>query len=143
MTVRAIALCRLNSQSPMANVSINDVVADRILLDTGGAGPFMLFDYFSRRNPDALRGACAGDTQLFGVGGSFDAEICTIKHFVFGQVDFRDFAGYHVTSAQAYDDDSDGIIGPDLLSLFTLGLDYTNARVYLTPNSTGRLAGLH
>ncbi|HTV72541.1 MAG TPA: hypothetical protein VME66_02405 [Candidatus Acidoferrales bacterium] len=65
-----------------------------------------------------------------------------MKHFTLGRIDFTEFTGYRVTSAQSFNYDYDGIIGPDLLSLFNVDLDYTDARVYLVPNKFGHQAGL-
>jgi hypothetical protein len=40
--------------------------------------------------------------------------------------------------SSGYADNADGLIGNDLLSLFTVDLDYTGGRIYLTPNATAR-----
>lgn len=61
-----------------------------------------------------------------------------IKRLSLANLDFTDFVGYRVTSSGSYAEDTDGIIGTTFLRMFTLGLDYGNSRVYLTPNSLGR-----
>lgn len=65
---------RIGSGQPRATVAVNGAVGERFVLDTGGAGTFLIFDYFARRHPDALRDKGGGrdyrEVQLFTV--SFD-----------------------------------------------------------------------
>jgi hypothetical protein len=43
-------------------------------------------------------------------------------------------------SPHSYSYNADGLIGNNLLSLFTLDLDYLHGRIYLTPNAAARHA---
>jgi predicted aspartyl protease len=135
---------RLGSGQPLATVTINGASADRFMLDTGGVGTFFIHDYFARRHPEALRdegaGARARPVQFRGLGGAFDTRPYQIKSLKLANIDFSEFLGYRVTSSGSYAGPTDGAIGPDFLRLFTLGLDYGNARIYLTPNTDGRRA---
>lgn len=128
---------RLSTQQPMTSVTLDGAVAERFLLDTGGAGTFLLFDYFARRYPDVLR-TPIGKRTFLGVGGPFQTDGYRISDLVFASIHFKDFIGYRVGSRGAYAGDQDGLIGTGFLRLFTLGLDYSHGRVYLTPNGLGR-----
>ncbi len=136
---------RIGDGSPMLTVAINGATSERFLVDTGGAGSFMIFDAFVRKHPEALRDEGGGDAfaraMIFdGIGGTIPTKPYQIKSLRFGPIDFNGFVGYRVTSAASYEGDDDGIIGADFLHLFTLGLDYANSRLYLVPNSYGRKA---
>jgi clan AA aspartic protease (TIGR02281 family) len=134
---------RLGRGIPLVTASLDGAFAERVGIDTGGVGAFLLFDYFTRRNPaplpdiDALGG---GETTLAGVGGGFAASSALVSSFEVGGFRFRNVRGSRVTSDQSFSQDSDGVIGEGLLRYFTLGLDYANERVYLTPNAEGRKA---
>ena len=133
---------RLATGQPLVTAAINGISADRFVLDTGGEGTFMLFDYFVRRYPDALKKGTFGgdDARMQGVGGAFATRRyrATVS---LGKVDFTDVDGYVVTSAGAYDAPEDGLIGSSFLRLFDVWLDYATSHVYLVPNAAGRSVG--
>ena len=135
---------RIGSGVPMTDVAINGALAERFILDTGGVGTFLIFDYFARRHPEALKdegqGARIRPMRFHGIGGSFDTRPYQIAALKLGNIRFTDFVGYRVTSAGSYAGASDGLIGDVFLRMFTLGLDYGNSRVYLVPNDVGRKA---
>jgi predicted aspartyl protease len=133
---------RIGSGVPLADVTINGALGERFILDTGGGGTFLIFDYFARRHPEALKdegeGARSRPQRFHGIGGSFDTRPYQIAALKLGNIRFTDFIGYRVTSAGSYAGASDGLIGDVFLRMFTLGLDYGNSRVYLVPNNVGR-----
>jgi hypothetical protein len=135
---------RLGRGIPLVTASLDGAFAERVGIDTGGIGAFLLFDYFTRRNPaplpdiDTLGGS--SELSLAGVGGGFAASSALVSSFEVGGFRFRDVRGYRVVSEQSFAQDSDGVIGEGLLRYFTVGLDYANERVYLTPNADGRKA---
>jgi predicted aspartyl protease len=135
---------RVGSGTPMVSVSVNGAVGERWVLDTGGAGTFMIFDYFARRYPEALRdqggGGDARQTELYGIGGTIDARPYQIASLRLANLNFTRFVGFRVTGRNSYAESDDGVVGTDFLRLFTLGFDYGNSRVYLTPNKSGRAA---
>ncbi len=140
---KSIALdVRLGTQAPLTSVTINGAVAERMLLDTGGVGPFMLFDYFARRHPEALPPDRGGAMQprFFGAGGAFNASRVELDDLTMGGISFKHFVGYRVTSAKSYAGTFDGLIGPAFLHLFDVHLDYPNGKIYLVLNATGRRA---
>lgn len=133
---------RLGSQQPLADVTLDGALGERFLIDTGGAGTMLIFDYFARRHPEALQTASfLGSTLRFGgVGGGFDAKPYRVGDVRLGKIDFKNFTVYRVTSAQSYSGNQDGLIGTDLLQLFTVYTDYGNSMLYLIPNAAGRAA---
>ncbi|MBC5811215.1 MAG: aspartyl protease family protein [Candidatus Eremiobacteraeota bacterium] len=135
---------RLGTGQPRTDVTINGALGERWVLDTGGAGTFLIFDYFARRHPEALKNSeGARDThepKLYGVGGPIPTQSYQIAALKLGTVTFRDFAGYRVMGATAYASTDDGIIGAEFLRLFTVGLDYGQSRVYLVPSRATRAA---
>jgi predicted aspartyl protease len=134
---------RVGSGQPRTTVSVNGAIGERWILDTGGAGTFLIFDYFARRHPEALRGqsASAGrGVRLKGIGGPIDTQPYQISSLRLANVNFQNFVGYRVVGNGSYAQNDDGIIGTAFLRLFTLGFDYANNRVYLVPNSDGRRA---
>jgi len=135
---------RLGSGVPMTDVQINGARAERFILDTGGVGTFLIFDYFARRYPQALKDEGEGrrmrPVRLLGIGGAFETTPYQIAALQLSNIRFTDFVGYRVATAGAYAGNSDGVIGADFLRLFTLGLHYGESRVYLVPNQTGRKA---
>ncbi|HYW52811.1 MAG TPA: retropepsin-like aspartic protease [Dongiaceae bacterium] len=134
---------RVGSGQPRATVSVNGAVGERWILDTGGAGTFLIFDYFARRYPDALRDRGGGDQRerhLIGIGGAIPAKPYQIASLKLANMNFTDWVGYRVEGHGAYAQNDDGVVGVEFLRLFTLGFDYANSRVYLVPNRDGRLA---
>ena len=135
---------RIGNGSPYASVRLNGALGERWVVDTGGAGTFMIFDYFARRHPEALRdnggGGALRDRTFVGIGGDIAARPYQIASLKLANINFVDFVGYRVTDSGAYAENADGLIGTDFLRLFTLGFDYGNSRLYLVPNALGRKA---
>ena len=130
---------RLSSQVPMTTAVFDGAVAERMILDTGFDGPFMLFDYFARRYP-AVFSRRGRDQLFYGVGGSFRTTAYQMNELRLGQLRFKGFAGYRVSEAGAFPGATDGLIGVEFLHLFTIDLDYPEGQVFVIPNSYGRRA---
>jgi predicted aspartyl protease len=135
---------RLASGQPLTTVTLNGVPAHRFMIDTGGAGTFLIHDYFARRHPEAIHDEGAGartrPIRFFGLGGAFDVRAYQIKSLQLGRINFSETVGYRVTSSGSYTTPTDGVIAPGFLQYFTLGIDYGNSRMYFVPNGTGRKA---
>jgi predicted aspartyl protease len=127
---------------PLVTVSFDGAVAERVGLDTGGSGSFLMFDYFTRRNPNVLRdddgGIYADGPQQIGVGGAFATKPAFVHTLELGTLHVPSVLGYRVTSERSYTQELDGVIGDKVLRWFTVGFDYAHERVYLTPNAEGR-----
>nr|MDP9106711.1 retroviral-like aspartic protease family protein [Candidatus Eremiobacteraeota bacterium] len=140
---QTIALAaRFGRGIPLVTASFDGAVAERIGLDTGASGSFLLFDYFTRRNPSALP---QGPTTGFdgpgaqtGVGGPFSTSLVLAGTIELGTFALPAVLGARVTSERSYAQDIDGVIGDNVLRWFTVGFDYAHERVYLTPNADGR-----
>ncbi len=138
---------RVGGGQPRTTVAVNGAIGERWIVDTGGGGTFLIFDYFARRHPEALRdqggGGRARGRQLRGIGGDIDTEPYQIASVKLANVNFANFVGYRVVGRGSYAQKDDGLIGVEFLRLFTLGFDYGNSRVYLVPNRDGRVAMGH
>ena len=127
---------------PLVTVSFDGAVAERVGLDTGGSGSLLMFDYFTRRNPNALHdddgGFYSEGPEQIGVGGAFATKPAFVHTLELGSLHVPSVLGYRVTSANSYTQEMDGVIGDKVLRWFTVGFDYMHERVYLTPNAEGR-----
>jgi predicted aspartyl protease len=127
---------------PLVTASFDGAVAERMGLDTGANGSFLLFDYFMRANPSALPDgpvAGFGDPGAHtGVGGAFSTSPVLVGSLQLGSFALPAIVGSRVTSERSYAQDIDGVIGAQVLRWFTVGFDYAHERVYLTPNAEGR-----
>jgi predicted aspartyl protease len=127
---------------PLVTVSFDGAVAERVGLDTGGSGSFLMFDYFTRRNPNALHdddgGIYSDGPEQIGVGGAFATKPAFVHTLELGSLHVPSVLGYRVTSARSYTQEMDGVIGDKVLRWFTVEFDYAHERVYLTPNAEGR-----
>lgn len=135
---------RLDTQQPAVTARINGAIAERIVLDTGGFGPFLLFDYFARRHPESLvdkgaEGLNARPIHLYGVGGPIGTRAYNLPEIDLGSVRYLDFIGWVVTS-KSYGGNQDGLFGPDFLKVYDVFFDYPNGQVALTLNATGHRA---
>jgi len=129
---------RLGSSTPETSVTINGAVGTRFTLDTGGVGALMITDYFRRRYPDAVvdEHRQSAIMQFRGVGGGFQAKRVKLAEYDIGGTPFVHSGAFVIASTTSYGRDEDGIIGPDLLRIFTVYLDYADAKVYFVPNGS-------
>jgi hypothetical protein len=135
---------RLNSRVPMTTVSLDGANGDSFVVDTGGVMTLLVSDHFAELHKEIFDNVEHQGPlpRLFGVGGSIgDVIPYKIGHLIFATIDFRDAPVFRITSPQSYPA-IDGLIGPDLLRLFTVGIDYRHSRIYLVPNARGRGLGL-
>ncbi len=127
---------------PLVTASFDGTVAERVGLDTGANGAFLLFDYFRRANPTALTdGLTVGfdaPGASTGVGGAFSTALVFAGKLELGTFALPGVLGSRVTSERSYPQEIDGVIGAKVLRWFTVGFDYAHERVYLTPNAEGR-----
>ena len=136
---------RIGSGQPMIEASVNGARGYRWVIDTGGAGNFMITDRFLQRHPEAVvnderRNAPQARRQLLGVGGVFSVREYTIRALDLGNaIRLSDFVGL-VAEAPGRYASMDGIVGPDFLHNFTIALDYGNSSLYLVPSAATRAA---
>ncbi len=126
---------RLGDRIPVTTVTVGNAVAENMVFDTGWNGELGFFDFFTRRYPDAFRNDL-GSTGGTGIGGPFTAELFRFPKLALGPFHFVDFVGMRIPSS-SFNFDGDGAIGTSVLSMFTVGLNYTNGRMFLTPNANG------
>jgi predicted aspartyl protease len=123
----------LGSFVPLTSVTINGETGTRFIVDTGGAGPLMVTGGFRRRHPNALvdENHRQQPMSFGGMGGEIDGALITLNSYEIGTTKFVDSPAYVVDTDAAFGADRDGLIGPTLLSHFTVYLDFSNYKVYL------------
>jgi hypothetical protein len=126
---------RLNSGAPVAHAALGDASGDDFIVDTGAGFSYVVFQRFARAHPDAF---AAGDPRVYsadGVGGSMPYRKLAGRRIEFGTWALDDDSGAEALSPSALGfDTEDGLIGADVLKLFTLYLDYGDSRIFLAPN---------
>jgi hypothetical protein len=130
---------RLSSYTPETTIAVNGAVGTHWTIDSGGAGAVLITDYFRRRFPGAAvdENGVVRPTKLEGVGGDFGANYVNLASFTIGNVTFKHYGAYVLSDARLYSGESDGIVGPDLLRLFTVYIDYNENAMRLIPNDAG------
>lgn len=127
---------RLNSGAPVVRAALGDASGDDFILDTGAAFSYVVFQRFARAHPEAFAPPGEGRTlNASGVGGSMPYRKIATKRVGLGTWAFDDDTGAEALSPNALGfDNEDGLIGADILKLFTVYLDYASSRIYLAPN---------
>ncbi len=126
---------RLNAGTPVARATVGNASGDDFIIDTGAAFSYVLFQRFARAHPDAAATADGRVRRGTGVGGSLSFRSVTAKRVTLGAWSFNDAVGVEAVSPNALGfDNEDGLIGADILKLFTVYLDYGTNRMYLAPN---------
>ncbi len=127
---------RLNAGTPVARATIGNASGDDFIIDTGAAFSYVLFQRFVHAHPDATTGSGNGRIHYgAGVGGSLSFRDVSAKRLTLGSWSFDDAIGVEALAPNALGfDNEDGLIGADILRLFTIYLDYGADRMYLAPN---------
>ena len=128
----------LDDGIPTVSIKIGKTVAKKMMFDTGFVGELIFFDEFARRNAGTF-GPSIGEGHMFGVGGRVPVSYYNFPTLDIGNIHFREYEAATMPSG-SYDYEYDGLIGTEMLRNFTVSLDYTNARVYLTLNAQGATA---
>jgi len=127
---------RLNSGTPVTHASIGDQGGDDFLIDTGAAFSYVVFQRFAHAHPDEF--PAVDETKVSygnGVGGTMAYRKLDTKRIGLGSWTFDDQSGVEALSPDALGfDTEDGLIGADILKLFTVYLDYGSSHVFLVPN---------
>ncbi len=127
---------RLNSGTPVARATIGDASGNDFILDTGAAFSYVLFQRFARAHPEAATTSRDGRVRHgSAVGGTLSFRSVAAKRVSLGAWAFDGAVGVEALSPNALGfDNEDGLIGADILKLFTVYLDYAGGHVYLAPN---------
>ena len=122
----AVAL-GLDDKTPAVRVRAGSGTG-RIVLDTGANRSIFETAFADRADfaPDRI----GSTTHLRGMGGFANAESTRIPQFELGGITTRE-ATVDVSSADLGTDDTDGVLGSDLLRTYDLWFDYRAAAVYV------------
>jgi predicted aspartyl protease len=135
---------RLGEQIPMATVRVGESVGEDFLVDTGAGTSLLVFSHFATAHPadvsdDGVGAALASSgigVAASGIGGRIGIRPVQVKRFRFGSTTFDDPLVYVAESPHALGrDTADGLVGADVLSRFTLYLDYAQSRIFLEPST--------
>jgi hypothetical protein len=138
---------RLTGQVPVTAVRVGESLGEDFLVDTGAATTLLLFSHFAHAHPtdvadDGVGAALANSgigIAANGIGGRIRIRPVQVKRFRFGTLTFTDPLVYVADSPRALGmDTADGLVGADVLSRFTLYLDYAQSRLLLEPASGAR-----
>ncbi|MBC5809668.1 MAG: aspartyl protease family protein [Candidatus Eremiobacteraeota bacterium] len=129
---------RLGFGSPLVDARVNGSLGERFVLDTGYSGSILLFDYFTRRYPQAIAApnarAAGGDRRYSGVGGDFAAKPVVVNRVEFAGFTLPELTIETVHSRTTFSGRFDGLIGLEVLRRFDVYFDYANSRFFLTRN---------
>ncbi len=134
----------LNTGAPVAHATFGDASGEDFVVDTGAAFPYVLFQRFVRAHPTASTpDARDPRTQVLdGVGGQIEYRSVTSKKLEFGAFIIDAPTGIEALSTNAFGfDNEDGLIGSDILKLFTVYTDYAAGKLYLGATPQSEAAG--
>lgn len=106
-------------------------ISVKLLVDTGYRGPISLTTDTPRQielPPEYY------SVVSQGLSGDVESRVSTARSFRLGRYELNDFATSYSISGGESENDSDGIIGNEVLNHFNLMFDYPNNRLYFKPN---------
>jgi Aspartyl protease len=137
----------LDDQVPMVGMTVNDVVGEHFILDTG-ADDVVVFSSFANKHPEAvddhspkkILSRVFNLIQASGVGGKLKMRPALLAHMQLANVHYADYLALVMLGDQAAfeGEDDDGLVGASVLRAFDVYLDYANSRVVLVPNARTR-----
>lgn len=127
---------RVVEHQPMLSVRFDNMVAQRMVLDTSAGADIILFDYFTRRYPEILKqsGSTAEDPVLYSGAREPDAKGYRMEEIQFGRYAFKGFDVISMGAMKNFPPETDGLVGPGLLAHFTASLDLVGGKLYLVHN---------
>jgi predicted aspartyl protease len=133
---------RLGEQIPMTAVAVGRSVGDDFFVDTGASTSLLVFSHFASAHPrdvsdDGVGAALASSgigVAASGIGGRIGVRPVQVRRMRFGSTTFDDPLVYVAESPHALGrETADGLVGADVLSRFTVYLDYAQSRIFLEP----------
>ncbi len=133
----------LDDGVPFVQAQVGDAVGIHFVLDTG-ATDVVLFSSFAAAHPNDVKdeglGRSVSSYEPFvtasGVGGDIEMAPTQVSSYHFGTVNFTDYLLLRTLGGTAFEfEDTDGLVGFDVLRYFTVTLDYKDGIVYLEPGT--------
>jgi len=118
---------------PVVSVTLNNTVAQRMVLDTGAGADLILFDYFTRRYPELFtqKAATSEDPVLYSGAKEPDAKGYRMEEIHFGRYEFKGFDIVSMSGLKTYPAETDGLFGPGFFEHFSTSLDLAGGKLYL------------
>ncbi|HLJ85158.1 MAG TPA: aspartyl protease family protein, partial [Candidatus Eremiobacteraceae bacterium] len=136
----------LDDGVPFVQVQIGDSIGTHFILDTG-ADMIVIFSEFAAAHPQDVVDQGLGKSlskylpfvTAEGVGGQIQMTMDQLASYHFGSVNFTDFLAYRTQSGSAFEsEDTDGLVGYEVLQYFTVTFDYKDGMIYLIPGEVLR-----
>jgi predicted aspartyl protease len=136
----------LDDGVPFVQVQIGDSVGTHFILDTG-ADMIVIFSEFAAAHPQDVVDQGLGKSMAQylpfvsarGVGGEIQMTLDQLASYHFGSVNFTDFLAFRTPSGSAFEfEDTDGLVGYEVLQYFTVTFDYKDGMIYLIPGEVLR-----
>lgn len=133
----------LDDGVPYVQAQVGAAIGDHFILDTGSTD-VLVFSAFANAHPkdvtDEGLGRSINSYEPFisasGVGGEIPMIPTQVSSYHFGSVNFTDFLLMRTTGGTAFEvEDTDGLVGFDVLRFFKVSFDYRDGYVYLEPGS--------
>ena len=131
----------LDDGVPFVQVQVGESVGDHFILDTG-ADSIVIFSQFADAHPKDVADKGLGKSIMqylpyitaSGVGGEISMGLAQLASYHFGSVNFTDFLAFRTPSGSAFEfEDTDGLVGSEILRYFTVTFDYKDSMIYLQP----------
>ncbi len=128
---------------PRVAARVGDRVAGRFIVDTGSPIVALFSTFLDQHGEDLNRSVIFptfGNTlhvHMQGVGGTLQATPAVIKSMEFGGATLNSVFAFTTKAAPSFEgEDTDGLIGYDLLRFFNVYFDYADSRLLLQPNAS-------
>jgi predicted aspartyl protease len=131
----------LDDGVPFVQVQIGDSIGSHFILDTG-ADMIVIFSEFAAAHPQDVVDQGLGKSlskylpfvSAQGVGGEIHMTLDQLASYHFGTVNFTNFLAFRTPSGSAFEfEDTDGLVGYEVLQYFTVTFDYKDGMIYLNP----------
>jgi hypothetical protein len=124
---------RVVDHQPVLSVTLDNALAEHMVIDTGAGADMIVFDSFSRRYPEIFgaSGATAEDPVLYSGAKEPNAKGFRMEEVHVGRYEFKMFDIINMASLKNYPPDTDGLVGPGMLEHFTATLDLVGGKLYL------------
>jgi hypothetical protein len=133
----------LDDGVPFVQAQVGASVGDHFILDTGSTD-VLVFSAFADAHPKDVTDEGLGRSissylpyiSASGVGGDISMFPTQVSSYHFGAVNFTDFLLMRTAAGSAFEfEDTDGLVGFDVLRFFKVTFDYKDGEVYLEPGS--------
>jgi hypothetical protein len=128
-------LCEIESNHPVIYATVNDSIRGRFRFDTGSQSYLDLNTPLVKKyNLLETAKKQLGSFPMIGVGGASESNLAILSSFAIGKSRIENvLTGFFQADSGIFAAENiDGNIGGGIMSMFRIGFDYPNYRIYLT-----------